>query len=77
MLDPMEKRRVLNNVEQWRELRAIRNAFSHDYPESDIEKADALNAAYQASSTRLSTLSQCFDYCQKYDLQLTEVPKCD
>ena len=44
-LHRLEKMRVLPSVNRWQELREIRNAFDHDYPEDDGVKAAALNAA--------------------------------
>jgi len=45
VLNAIEKRSIVNSTQSWREVREIRNAFSHDYPETLQEKAEALNLA--------------------------------
>lgn len=44
-LHRLEKLGYLGSVEQWYELRVIRNRFAHDYPEDDALKAAYLNEA--------------------------------
>jgi len=46
VLNMMEKRQIIESSSQWRTLREVRNAFAHDYPESENERASALNAAW-------------------------------
>ncbi len=41
----MEKRGLLS-VEQWQEIREVRNRFAHEYPDQHAEKAVNLNAAW-------------------------------
>lgn len=47
-LHRLEKLGYLSNVQQWNELRVIRNRFAHDYPEDDALKAAYLNEAAAA-----------------------------
>lgn len=47
-LHRLEKLGYLGSVEQWHELRVIRNRFAHDYPEDDALKAAYLNEAAEA-----------------------------
>ncbi|MGI9276328.1 MAG: hypothetical protein ACR2PT_15985 [Endozoicomonas sp.] len=46
----MEKRHILRSANQWRKMREIRNAFSHDYPESEAQRSEALNMAWKDAS---------------------------
>ncbi len=46
ILNKMEKREIIKTFDEWKLLRYIRNLFSHDYPETDQDKAEALNIAY-------------------------------
>ncbi len=46
ILNKMEKREILSSFEEWKQLREIRNLFSHDYPETDEEKVEILNLAH-------------------------------
>ncbi len=48
-LSRMEKRGILASADEWRKMREIRNAFSHDYRESEGERAAALNAAWNCA----------------------------
>ena len=43
-------------------MREIRNAFSHDYPESENQRAQALTAAYQWAPMRLGIMKQIQAY---------------
>lgn len=58
-LHRLEKLGYLTSVEQWNELRVIRNRFAHDYPEDNALKAAYLNQATQAVGI-LNTLLQRF-----------------
>lgn len=42
----MEQKKLLD-ANFWREIREIRNNFSHEYPDEHREKADNLNAAWK------------------------------
>ncbi|WP_252180273.1 hypothetical protein [Endozoicomonas sp. 4G] len=45
-LSRMEKRQILSSADSWRKMREIREAFSHDYPEAESQRAEALNMAW-------------------------------
>lgn len=47
-LHRLEKLAFIVSVDEWHNLRAIRNHFSHDYPEDDALKAAYLNEAVSA-----------------------------
>ena len=72
-LHKMEKRQILPDVELWREIRHARNAFAHDYPESDQEKADTLNYAFDLAPELEKILNNVQVYCQ----QQLEINLCD
>ena len=44
-LSRMEKRGILDSVELWRKMREVRNTFPHHYPQSEAQRAEALNMA--------------------------------
>lgn len=70
-LNKMTKRRLLNNVEQWHQWRMIRNGFSHDYPDCEQERAEALNAAWVASDELLFIMTRMADYLsQQHGIEL-------
>ncbi len=43
-------------------MREIRNLFAHDYPESEQERADALNLAFENASELLIILYRTYEY---------------
>jgi hypothetical protein len=47
VLDRLERLGVIPSAERWEEGRAIRNTFTHDYPETPAAKAASLNAALE------------------------------
>ena len=50
-LNRLEKLGYLDSVDQWNQLRIIRNHFAHDYPSDDALKAAYLNDAVRAVPT--------------------------
>jgi len=70
VLNMMEKRSVLSSPQQWKLLREVRNAFSHDYPESEHERSEALNLAWQHADQLLLILSNLKRYLQTIDIEL-------
>lgn len=46
ILNRMEKLNILSSVDQWRELRDIRNELSHHYDDEPVEMALAINMIY-------------------------------
>ncbi len=74
-LNKMVKRGIINSFDDWKKLRNIRNLFSHDYPDSDKEKAEALNIAYSFSLKLIGTLDNVIKYMeQTLNLPLKEFP---
>jgi hypothetical protein len=74
-LHKMEKRQIIDNLKQWKQLRELRNIFSHDYPEAQEEKAEALNMAYTATPSLLAILKNIHSYTHAHiKLELQEPP---
>jgi hypothetical protein len=55
-LNRLEQLGILESVDEWNSLRAIRNHFAHDYPEDDAVKAAFLNQAMAAVHDELPAL---------------------
>ena len=72
MLNQMEKRRVIPSVDAWRSWREIRNAFAHDYPDSEQERAEALNSAWSVAPNLLETLQAVASYLAALKLECGE-----
>jgi hypothetical protein len=68
VLHMMEKRQVIASSEQWRTLREGRNAFSHDYPESEAERASALNAAWSQATQLIEILDNLQGYLKTLNI---------
>ena len=45
LLDRLERLRLLPSAERWEEIRAVRNALVHDYPDTPAQRAARLNLA--------------------------------
>jgi hypothetical protein len=60
----MEKRGLID-VEKWRQIREVRNAFAHEYPDAHAEKATILNLAWELSPELLNVSNAIMDYCHK------------
>jgi hypothetical protein len=50
-LNRLEKLGYLESVDQWNQLRVVRNHFAHDYPSDDALKAAYLNDAVRTVPT--------------------------
>ena len=75
ILNKMEKRGVIKSFEEWKMLRYIRNLFSHDYPETDNDKAEALSIAYSNTLNLVRTLDSVIQYMQeKVHLPMDKFP---
>ncbi|MCE5293756.1 MAG: hypothetical protein LLF94_03985 [Chlamydiales bacterium] len=75
ILNKMEKREILRSFEEWKELREIRNLFSHDYPETEEEKAEILNLAYTHTLQLVVTLDRVIEYMKKkLDFTMNQFP---
>lgn len=57
-LHRLESLAFLNSIEEWNNLRVIRNTFSHDYPQDDVLKAAYLNEAVAAVGVLESLLGR-------------------
>ncbi len=75
ILNKMEKREILHSFEEWKELREIRNLFSHDYPETDEEKVEILNLAYAHTLQLVVTLDKVIEYMKsKLSFTMNQFP---
>jgi hypothetical protein len=70
VLNMMEKRGILTSSYQWKLLREVRNAFSHDYPESETERAEALNLAWANADQLLLILANLKVYLSAVGITL-------
>jgi len=66
VINKLDKRKIIPSFEAWKRLREIRNLFSHDYPDSDEERAEALNAAHEHSLDLIRTLDNLKKYVEKH-----------
>jgi hypothetical protein len=57
-LNRLEKLGFLQSSEQWQRLRAIRNRFSHDYPDDPDKNAALLNVAFQSVDDVMAILQR-------------------
>ena len=73
----MEKRSILSSADAWRNTRVIRNAFAHDYPEAEEERAEAINLAWQSAGELLSVAENIQTYCRKQGVDLMEIDRAD
>lgn len=70
ILNAIEKRNIFDNTQQWKTIREVRNSFSHDYPETENEKIEALNLAYKTAPELLLIISNIQQYVKKYQINL-------
>jgi len=61
-LHAMEKRRLIDNSEQWIETRLLRNRLAHDYPLNDQDRAQALNSIYDYAPILVTVLESVRNY---------------
>jgi uncharacterized protein with HEPN domain len=62
ILNKIAKREIISSFEDWKKMRNIRNIFSHDYPEHDLQKAEALNIAYKMTPELIKIFNEAFEY---------------
>lgn len=62
ILNRMEKLEILVSVEQWRELRNIRNELSHNYDDEPEEMAISLNKIYSKKDSLLQIYQNITQY---------------
>lgn len=65
-LNRLEKIGALPSVDEWLELREMRNAFAHDYPEDSELQAAILNRAFAATDRLVEILQHVKNYTQPY-----------
>lgn len=70
VLNMMEKRQILESSQQWKLLREVRNAFSHDYPEAENERAEALNLAWENAEQLIVILANLKRYLSTIGIPL-------
>mgnify|MGYP001571031783 FL=1 len=58
ILNAIEKREIFSSAQEWKIIREVRNAFSHDYPEREQEKIEALNVAFKIAPQLLTILTK-------------------
>lgn len=46
ILNYMEKYHIIDNTDEWHEIRKIRNNFTHEYPDDDKENIEQLNESF-------------------------------
>jgi hypothetical protein len=68
ILNKMEKRQIIESFGDWKLLRNIRNLFSHDYPETEDDKADALNEAFSHTVNLVTVVDNVSIYMLKKEL---------
>jgi hypothetical protein len=66
-LNRLEKIGALPSVDEWLELREMRNAFAHDYPEDSELQAAILNRAFSAADRLVEILQHVKQYSARYD----------
>ncbi|OFZ65655.1 MAG: hypothetical protein A2V79_07065 [Betaproteobacteria bacterium RBG_16_56_24] len=65
-LNRLEKIGALPSVDEWLELREMRNAFAHDYPEDSDLQAAVLNRAFSAADRLVEILQHVKGYAARY-----------
>ena len=65
-LNRLEKIGALPSVDEWLELREMRNAFAHDYPEDSEMQAAILNRAFSASDRLVEILQHAMKFAARY-----------
>ena len=66
-LNRLEKIGALPSVDEWLELREMRNAFAHDYPEDSELQAAVLNRAFVAADRMVEILRHVKGFAARYD----------
>jgi len=62
VINKAAKRHLIKSFDAWKSLRDIRNIFSHEYPESEDERREALNEAYKTTPELLIVMSNVHQY---------------
>jgi len=65
-LHRLEKLGAIASADSWLELRELRNALTHEYPDEPSLQAATLNKTVQAAATLLAVLNRSEKYAEKY-----------
>ena len=65
-LNRLEKIGALPSVDEWLELREMRNAFAHDYPEDSELQAAVLNRAFDAADRLVDILHHVRKFAARF-----------
>lgn len=65
-LNRLEKIGALPSVDEWLELREMRNAFAHDYPEDSELQVAILNRAFTSADRLVEILRHIEAYAARY-----------
>lgn len=65
-LNRLEKVGAIESVDEWLELREMRNQFAHDYPQDAEIQASLLNRAFVLSERILTILHQVNLFAERY-----------
>ncbi len=66
IINKMDKRKIIASFADWKSLRDVRNLFSHDYPDSDEQRAESLNIAFNNTMRLIDTLDNVKDYVETH-----------
>jgi len=62
----MEKYGIIQNLDDWLEIRLLRNSFAHEYLTDENAVAENINAAFQAYDVLANTLARIMDFYDKH-----------
>ena len=62
----MEKYGIVQNLNDWLEIRMLRNSLTHEYLTDDAAIAENINAAYSAYATLRDTLERIKTYAKEH-----------
>lgn len=65
-LNRLEKIGALPSVDEWLELREMRDAFAHDYPEDSELQAAILNRAFSTADRLVEILQHIKGFAARY-----------
>ncbi len=61
-LHRLEKLGVIQDTDRWLNLRELRNEFTHEYPEEDLIRSDALNLLRTETTYLKETYQKFIDF---------------
>ena len=62
ILNKMEKIEILDNVQEWRDLREIRNELAHNYDDDPQESSIVINKIYEKQTLLINIFDKIKDY---------------